>query len=193
MESWKPTIQVHLGPDCNPEISLVNLEGGFRIYSFDMTGETRWNYAAAQSLAEKLKDYSFDAIATVQTKSCGLAQALTERLGLERFLEIRKSRKGFMIDPVGVTVDSITTTHQQELWIGREKYQAFTGKRLCFLDDVVSTGGTIQAVLALARKLQLEISVVACVLTEGTPRREYQGIPIVSLDHIPLPGTSLHP
>ncbi len=193
MESWKPTLRVHLGPDCNPEISLVNLEGGFRIYSFDMTGETRWNHAAAQSLAEKLKDYSFDALATVQTKSCGLAQALSERLGLERFLEIRKSKKGFMIDPVGVTVDSITTTHQQELWIGKEKYLPFVGKRLCFLDDVVSTGGTIQAVLALARKLRLEIAVVACVLTEGTPRREYQGIPIVSLDHIPLPGTSLHP
>ncbi len=193
MESWKPTIRVHLGPDCTPEISLMDLGGGFRIYSFDMTGETRWNQAAAQSLAEKLKDYSFDAVATVQTKSCGLAQALTERLGLERFLEIRKSKKGFMVDPVGVTVDSITTTHQQELWIGREKYLPFVGKRICFLDDVVSTGGTIRAILALAQKLQLEIAVVACVLTEGTPRREYQGIPIVSLDHIPLPGTSLHP
>ena len=193
MESWKPTLRVRLGPDCTPEIPLVGLGGGFRIYSFDMTGETRWNAAAAKSLAEKLREYDFDALATVQTKSCGLAQALTERLGMERFLEIRKSRKGFMTDPVGVTVDSITTDHRQELWIGKEKYLPFVGKRICFLDDVVSTGGTIQAVLALAQKIGLEIAVVACVLTEGTPRREYQGIPIVSLDHIPLPGTSVHP
>ena len=70
----------------------------------------------------------------------------------------------------------------------REKYEAFQGKKLCFLDDVVSTGGTIDAVLALAKEIGIEIAVIACALTEGTPRTEYRGIPVVSLDHIPLPG-----
>ena len=53
---------------------------------------------------------------------------------------------------------------------------------------LLSTGGTIEAVFALAKEIGVEISVIACVLTEGTPRTEYQGIPLVSLDHIPLPG-----
>lgn len=94
----------------------------------------------------------------------------------------------FMIEPKGVTVESITTHGQQELWIGKEKYSAFQGKRLCFLDDVVSTGGTIEAVLALAKEIGIEIAVIACALTEGERRSEYKGIPLVSLDHIPLPG-----
>ena len=93
-----------------------------------------------------------------------------------------------MVEPQGVTVESITTHGKQELWIGKEKYQHFTGKRVCFLDDVVSTGGTIDAVKALAEKIGVEIAVVACVLTEGTRWTEYKGIPVVSLDHIPLPG-----
>ena len=93
-----------------------------------------------------------------------------------------------MVDPVGVTVQSITTHGKQELWIGKEKYQHFVGKKLCFLDDVVSTGGTIDAMLELAPKIGIEISVIACVLTEGVQRTEYKGIPLVSLDHIPLPG-----
>ena len=93
-----------------------------------------------------------------------------------------------MVDPVGVSVQSITTQGKQELWIGKEKYQHFVGKKLCFLDDVVSTGGTIDAVMELAPKIGVEIAVIACGLTEGTRRTEYKGIPLVSLDHIPLPG-----
>jgi len=42
--------------------------------------------------------------------------------------------------------------------------------------------------LELAKKIGIEIAVVACALTEGTRRTEYKGIPLVSLDHIPLPG-----
>ena len=109
---------------------------------------------------------------TVQTKSCGLAQAISANF--PRYLELRKSRKSFMIDPKGVKVQSITTHGQQELWIGREKYGHFQGKKLCFLDDVVSTGGTIEAVFALAREIGVEIAVIACALTEGQERTEYK-------------------
>ena len=93
-----------------------------------------------------------------------------------------------MVEPQGVSVQSITTHGKQELWIGKEKYQHFIGKRVCFLDDVVSTGGTIDAVMEMAPKIGVEIAVIACVLTEGTPRTEYKGIPLVALDHLPLPG-----
>ena len=193
MDSWTPTRTIHLRPDCSPEIPLVDLGDGFRIYSFDLTGETRWNAAAADSLAQKLAPFDFAALLTVQTKSCGLAQALSTRLHMDHFLEVRKSRKPLMQDPVGVTVNSITTNHQQELWLGREKFTPFIGKRICFLDDVVSTGGTVRAVLELADKIGLDITVIACALTEGTRWTEFQGIPVVSLDHIPLPGTSTQP
>jgi adenine phosphoribosyltransferase len=162
------------------------LGDGFYIYSFDMTGECEWNRVAAKELLKKLAPYDFDGFVTVQTKSCGLTQQISANY--PKYLEVRKSKKAFMVDPVGVTVQSITTHGKQELWIGKEKYQHFVGKKLCFLDDVVSTGGTIDAMLELAPKIGIEISVIACVLTEGVQRTEYKGIPLVSLDHIPLPG-----
>lgn len=181
-ESWK----VHLSPSFEISLPLMDIGDGFYIYSFDMTGECEWNRVAAASLREKLAPYSFDAFVTVQTKSCGLTQAISGEH--KSYLELRKSRKGFMRDPKGITVKSITTAERQELWIGREKYERFQGKKLCFLDDVVSTGGTIDAVLEMAGEIGFEISVVACALTEGVRRTEYNGIPLVSLDHIPLPG-----
>ena len=186
MQNWPQTHTIHLAPDYAVELPLLDIGDGFRIYSFDMTGEAEWNRVAARELLKKLEPYAFDGIVTVQTKSCGLAQAISAKF--PRYLELRKSRKSFMVDPKGVTVQSITTHGQQELWIGREKYRHFQGKKLCFLDDVVSTGGTIEAAFALAKEIGVEISVIACVLTEGQERTEYQGVPLVSLDHIPLPG-----
>lgn len=186
MQNWPQTHTIHLAPDYAVELPLLDIGDGFRIYSFDMTGEAEWNRVAARELLKKLESYAFDGIVTVQTKSCGLAQAISAKF--PRYLELRKSRKSFMIDPKGVTVQSITTHGQQELWIGKEKYSHFQGKKLCFLDDVVSTGGTIEAAFALAKEIGVEIAVIACVLTEGQERTEYKGVPLVSLDHIPLPG-----
>lgn len=186
MQSWPQTHTIHLSPEYTVDLPLLDIGDGFRIYSFDMTGEAEWNRVAAKELLKKLEPYAFDGIVTVQTKSCGLAQAISR--DFPRYLELRKSRKSFMIDPKGVTVSSITTHGQQELWIGREKYGHFQGKKMCFLDDVVSTGGTIEAAFALAKEIGIEITVIACVLTEGQIRTQYKGIPLVCLDHIPLPG-----
>ena len=185
-KQWPECWKVHLSPTYEISLPLMDIGGGFYIYSFDMTGECEWNRVAAASLREKLAAYSFDSFVTVQTKSCGLTQAISG--AYQSYLELRKSRKGFMRDPKGITVKSITTAEKQELWIGREKYERFQGKRLCFLDDVVSTGGTIDAVLEMAAEIGFEIPVIACALTEGVQRTEYHGIPLVSLDHIPLPG-----
>ena len=42
--------------------------------------------------------------------------------------------------------------------------------------------------MELAEKIGVEICVVACALIEGDERTEYRGLPVVSLDRIPLPG-----
>ena len=181
-ETWR----VHLGPDYPVDLQRMDIGGGFYIYSFDMTGEAEWNRMAARELTRRLEPYAFDSFVTVQTKSSGLAQAISG--SLKSYLELRKNRKGFMLDPKHIVVKSITTEDPQHLWIGREKYEQFQGKKLCFIDDVVSTGGTIDAVMIMAGKIGFELAVIACVLTEGEKRTEYKGIPLVSLDHIPLPG-----
>ncbi len=186
--NWADSYTVHLSPDFSVRLPLLDIGDGFCIYSFDMTGEARWNRVAAAELKKKLAPYDFDGFVTVQTKSCGLCQAICTEFDHDDYLELRKSRKAFMIDPVGVEVTSITTHGKQELWIGKEKYARFQGKKLCFLDDVVSTGGTIDAAMELTSRIGVEISVVACALLEGERREEYHGIPLVSLDWIPLPG-----
>ncbi|HML45364.1 MAG TPA: phosphoribosyltransferase family protein [Clostridia bacterium] len=185
-QPWPDVWTVRLGDGYEIKLPLMDLGNGFSIYSFDMTGESEWNREAAKSLTEKLKAYDFESFVTVQTKSSGLTQEMAR--SYKSYLELRKSYKAFMKEPKHISVQSITTQGTQELWIGKEKYERFQGKKLCFIDDVVSTGGTVDAALAMAKEIGFEISVIACVLTEGETRTEYKGIPLVSLGHIPLPG-----
>lgn len=183
---WPPVWKIRIDDELEIELPLVDIGNGFYIYSFDMTGESKWNKHAARALAKKLASFSFDGFVTVQTKSSGLCQELAR--DMDHYLELRKSRKPFMKEPRHIVYESITTQGKQELWVGREKYERFQGKKLCFVDDVVSTGGTVEAALSMAREIGFEISVIACVLTEGEERTQYKGIPLVSLGHIPLPG-----
>lgn len=183
---WPEHWPIKLAPNYEISLPLIDIGGGFHIYSFDMTGEAEWNRVAAEQLKIKLAEYDYDSFITVQTKSSGLTQAISG--SHKSYLELRKNRKGFMKEPKHIVVKSITTEDPQELWIGKEKYGQFQGKKLCFIDDVVSTGGTIEAVLAMAEKVGFTLSVIACVLTEGDKRTEYKGIPLIALDHIPLPG-----
>jgi len=183
---WPPVWKIRIDEELEIELPLVDIGNGFYIYSFDMTGESKWNRYAAKALAKKLAGYSYDGFVTVQTKSSGLCQELAR--DMDCYLELRKSHKPFMTEPKHVKVKSITTHGEQELWVGREKYERFRGKKLCFVDDVVSTGGTVDAALMMAEEIGFEISVIACVLTEGEERTHSRGIPLVSLGHIPLPG-----
>ena len=183
---WPPVWKIRIDKELQIELPLVELGNGFHIYSFDMTGESKWNRHAAGALAKKLAEYGYDGFVTVQTKSSGLCQEIAR--DRDCYLELRKSRKAFMRDPKHVVYESITTHGKQELWVGREKYERFQGKKLCFVDDVVSTGGTVDAVLLMAKEIGFEVSVIACVLTEGEERTHYKGIPLVSLGNIPLPG-----
>ena len=139
---WPEVWKVRLGPELEISLPLTNLWGGFYIYSFDMTGEAEWNRVAAKSLTQKLAKYDFYSFVTVQTKSSGLTQAISG--SVRSYLELRKSHKGFMREPKHITVRSITTEEDQELWIGREKYEEFVGKSSA-IDDVVSTGGTVDS------------------------------------------------
>jgi len=184
---WPSVWKVRIDEELEIDLPLMEIGNNFYIYSFDMSGESKWNRHAAKALTQKLKEYNYDGFVTVQTKSSGLCQELSR--DMDSYLELRKSYKPFMKEPKHVAVESITTPGKQELWIGREKYERFKGKKLCFVDDVVSTGGTVDAALIMAKEIGFEISVIACVLTEGEERTHYKGIPLVSLGHIPLPGS----
>ena len=179
--------KVKLHEDLILDLPLVTFPNGFQIYSFDMLGKSKWNYLSALALNEKLASYDFSVFITAEAKAIVMVHVLAQGYRHEDYVVFRKSKKPYMTDPISVEVTSITTDRQQHFWLGKESFSLLKGKTVCLADDVVSTGGTIDAFITLSEEVGFTIGVIACALTEGEKRTHYKGIPLVTLDHFPLP------
>ncbi|MCL2136160.1 MAG: adenine phosphoribosyltransferase [Coriobacteriia bacterium] len=189
MNEWPDSWEVGIGLSEPIKLPLVRSDDGFGIYALDMMGQHDWNEAAASALYEKLGPYDFDIILTAEAKAIGLAQELSQRFGHSEYIVLRKSHKLYMPSPVSVQVQSITTTAPQTFFLGQDKIAKLAGLKACVLDDVLSTGGTMTAMLQMAKIANCLPVVIAVVLTEDTDWDEFAGLPVVKLDYIPLPGT----
>ncbi|MCA0251279.1 MAG: adenine phosphoribosyltransferase [Actinobacteria bacterium] len=184
-----PVLNVPLGGEVVAELPLQWISDDLGIYSFVLLDKVAWVKASATSLLSRIEDLlagGVDVIVTPEAKAITLAYELASRLGLGDFVVARKSRKAYMADPVSVEVTSITTSFPQRMWFGQEDLAALRGRRVLVVDDVVSTGATLAALFGFLRSIDCEVVGVACVLTEGETRSDYDGVPLISIGHIPL-------
>ena len=72
-----------------------------------------------------------------------------------------------MSDPISVKVRSITTDSVQTLYLSKEDAERIKGRRVLILDDVISTGESLEALETLVGKAGGNIVCRAAVLAEG--------------------------
>ena len=185
-----PHIVVPLGCDVQAELPLQWVGEHTGIYSFVLLGRVDWVRACATSLLEKIDDALdgevVDVILTPEAKAITLAYELCVRMNLNEFVVARKSRKAYLVEPTHVPFTSITTADPQELWFGQAEIEKLRRKRILLVDDVISTGATMEALFTFLRSIECTVRLVACALTEGQERTSFDGVPLVSISHIPL-------
>lgn len=190
MSDHPSVFPIDLGCGVVAELPLSWIDENTGIYSFVLLNRVDWVRAAATGLIEKIDDAldgdSIDIILTPEAKAITLAYEVAVRLSLNEFVVARKGPKTYMTNPRSVDVKSITTSTMQRLWFGDEDVARLRGKRVLVIDDVVSTGATLEALFNFLHANDCEVALVACVLTEGEERTEFEGVPIVSVGHIPL-------
>ena len=169
--------------NCERDLNLVR---GDKIsyYSFNMLGDSVLNREAAKQLV-KLVDTSIDVIVTIESKAIALAQEMSTLLGHPRYVVIRKAKKSYMSNVVSVCGNTIISG-EANYFLNGEDVDYLQGKRILVLDDVISTGGTIDATCRLLNKCGLSVVQFACVLCEGKVTTEFNGVPVVSCGFIPL-------
>lgn len=164
------------------ELRLFEIKPGLRIAILNILGDNELVLACAKGLAEKLQDYPYDVIVTAETKSIPLAFALSLETG-KPYIVLRKSYKIYMGEALQAETLSITTGQTQTLFLDSKDRELMKGKRVVIVDDVISTGSTLQGMRLLMQKAGADVAAEAAIFTEGE-RAKWANI--VSLGHLPV-------
>lgn len=162
------------------QLPICKVNDHMDIAAFIMLGDAELTVACAAELLKKVPE--FDVILTAEAKGIPVAHEMSRQSG-KPYITARKGEKLYMSEPVVVEDQSITTAAKQKLVIDKKDLDAMNGKRLLIVDDVISTGGSLHALEALAAKSNCNVVGRACVLAEGDAAERKD---IVYLEPLPL-------
>jgi adenine/guanine phosphoribosyltransferase-like PRPP-binding protein len=136
------------------ELPLFEVAPGLRIAVLNILGDTELVQACAKVLAEKLSEIEYEFLVTAEAKSILSSETL-----------------------------SITTGQPQMLYLDEKDHDLVKGMRIVLLDDVISTGSTLQGMRLLMEKAGAQVVAEAGIFTEGERARWRH---IIALGHLPL-------
>ncbi len=164
------------------ELPLFAVSPQLRIAVFNMLGDTEIVSAAAEGLNRRLQGVQADALVTAETKSIPLVFNLALLMG-KPWVVLRKEYKPYMGEALSAETLSITTGKPQTLFLDEKDQSLLRNRRVILVDDVISTGSTLQGMRLLMDKAGAEVVAQAAVFTEGE-RAKWKDI--VALGHLPL-------
>jgi adenine phosphoribosyltransferase len=164
------------------ELRLFEIKPGLRIAILNILGDTKLVQACAKALGKLLKPVEFDVLITAEAKSIPLAYALSVETG-KPYIVLRKAYKAYMGAALIAETLSITTGEPQTLILDEKDQVLLNGKRVVVVDDVISTGSTLQGMKMIMNKAGANVVAEAAILTEGERARWNH---IIALGHLPL-------
>jgi adenine phosphoribosyltransferase len=142
-------------------------------------GDTEVIDGAARMLAPRMS--GCDIFVTTETKGIPLAHAIATYLGLKPYVVCRKDVRPFMLSPLVVRYKPITAKTEQELFVDGRDAKKLAGKRVGIVDDIVSTGETLQAMAQLVEMAGGTVVKRAALLLEGDEREDVEHLGILPI------------
>jgi adenine/guanine phosphoribosyltransferase-like PRPP-binding protein len=106
--------------------------------------------ALVEALAQPAAAMRPDILVAVPTLGLTLGEALARRLGHSRLVPLGTSRKFWYRDELSEPITSITSPgHDKRIYLDPRMLPLLEGRRVAVVDDVISTGKSMAAVLAL--------------------------------------------
>ena len=164
------------------DLRLFEIKPGLKIAILNILGDTELVKAAAKALARALKPVVFNILVTAEAKSIPLAYALAVEME-KPYIVLRKAYKPYMGAALIAETLSITTGEPQTLIMDEKDQELVRAKKVVLVDDVISTGSTLQGMKMLMEKAGAEVVCEAAILTEGERARWDH---IIALGHLPL-------
>lgn len=164
------------------QLPLFEVAPGLRIAVFNQLGDIEMVDACARALAERLEEVGYDLLVTPEAKSIPLAHTLS-RVTKKPYVVLRKTYKLYMGEAIEAETVSITTGKPQTLYLDEKDRELVKGKRVVLVDDVVSTGSTLEGMRRVMEAAGATVVGEAAVFTEGDPEKWKH---VIALGHLPL-------
>jgi len=160
------------------ELPIVALGPKLKIASFNLLGDSELVQVLAKEMAKRLKKIEFDILVGPEVKVVPLLQELSRLLKHRRYVILRKSIKGYMVKPV-------STDSKPNLVLSGPDFDYLKNKKVVIVDDVVSTGRTIEVVNSLLFQAKAKTVAIFTALKQGDPPLSFS-TPFFYLGKIPL-------
>jgi adenine/guanine phosphoribosyltransferase-like PRPP-binding protein len=144
--------------------------------------------ALAADLAQKLSAFAPDVIVGLPTLGLTLASAVAQRLGHSRYVPLGVSAKFWYRDELSVPLTSITSPdHVKRLFVDPRLVPLLEGRRVALIDDVISSGTSILAGIALLKACGVQpVALGTAMLQSDRWRESLAPWPVVSVLSSPL-------
>ena len=183
------------------ELPIVETKNGVKIAGFDSVGDIELIEFAAKHLCRQLNLYKVDYILTTEVKGIPIAQEVAKLLRVD-YVCLRKEPKVYLGETIKVNTGSITSG-KGSYYLSKEVAEKLKNKVVVFIDDVYSTGETVNAVIKVCQKIGCYLTAAGFMLKElnlkTSPNLKLHfvhdyvddcgdnaGIECVALDYLPL-------
>lgn len=146
-------------------LPLCPLNDKLYIAGFVMFGDVELTEACAKALIKKVPEH--DVIVTAESKGIPLTYEMARQMGVNKYVVARKKAKFYMKNSIVFEMTSITTAGKQTLVLDEDDVNFLTGKKVLIVDDVISTGASLEALEYLVNKAGGKIVGKMAVLAEG--------------------------
>ena len=163
------------------QLPICAVNENLDIAGFVIFGDYELTEACARELIKKIPEHDY--IITAEAKGIPLVHEMARQLSEKKHFVARKGLKVYMVDPISVEVNSITTQKTQTLYLDGNDAKLMKGKKVLIVDDVISTGESLLALEKLVEAAGGIICGKACILAEGDAAKRDD---IVFLEELPL-------
>ena len=164
------------------ELPLFEVGPGVRIAVLNILGDTELVQACARALAEKLAQANYDILITAEAKSIPLIHSIAVETG-KPYVVLRKVYKPYMGVALSAETLSITTGNPQMLYLDEKDREKIDGKQVMLVDDVISTGSTLQGMQLVVEKGGGKVAGYVAICTEG---ERAKWADVIALEHLPI-------
>jgi adenine/guanine phosphoribosyltransferase-like PRPP-binding protein len=139
-------------------------------------------------LAERVAPFAAEVVVGLPTLGHAVAPGVARALGHRRWVAVGMSRKLWYDESLSVEAASLTTPDVRRMWLDPRMVALLRGRRVVLVDDVISTGRTIRAGLALLALAGVRPVAVAALMTQTERWRAGwdAAMPVVTVFSTPL-------